>query len=214
MALQGYVGDPTSSADRYAPDDEKPSRRAGRRGSIPTRGEVLEMARSDRNAQKKEQLIKWFEKYDTDASGLLERSELRLLLKDAEPQAPTPSDALVDRLIQRVTDERRHLRLPDDGITVDEIVSVVLRYNEYLLEEKKVRRPPSPLAARGRVAPGAQAPLARCTAPAAPRLRAAGPVGLLPTAARSPSPACSSTRRSRSTMPTAAARSTRRSSCC
>ena len=76
----------------------------------------------------RKRLEAWFQKYDTDASGLLESSELRLLLIDVMPNQPPPTDEAVAAL----------LAVFPSGIGVDEIMRATLRYEAYVKDKKRL----------------------------------------------------------------------------
>ena len=61
---------------------------------------------AQREAKRKEleaRLNEWFLKFDTDKSGDLNRHELKQLLVHAHPDAPEPSEQMLDMLIERAT---------------------------------------------------------------------------------------------------------------
>lgn len=61
---------------------------------------------AQREAKRKEleaRLNEWFLKFDTDKSGDLNRQELKQLLVHAHPDAPEPSEQMLDMLIERST---------------------------------------------------------------------------------------------------------------
>ncbi len=128
--------------DKYAGPSDRPAGSSGEAGGasgtplspggyrspeVASRSAELRAQREERDAELKERLVQWFEKYDEDASGLLERSELRLLLKEAQPDEPIPPDDVVDELIRLCLNERHATAGGGMGITVDEIVIVVAR---------------------------------------------------------------------------------------
>ena len=83
------------------------------------------------NAERMRQsLATWFSKYDADTSGLLERGELRLLLQDLKPDEAPPNDDVIDALIEMCSNKT--------GVTVNEIVSTVSRYNDYLSRKREL----------------------------------------------------------------------------
>ena len=63
-----------------------------------------ELANQGRKRKELEaRLNEWFQKFDTDKSGDLNRHELKQLLVHAHPDAPEPSEEMLDMLIERAT---------------------------------------------------------------------------------------------------------------
>jgi hypothetical protein len=76
----------------------------------------------------RKRLEAWFEKYDKDASGLLESNELKLLLADVLPDEQPPEDEAVEALLAGFP----------SGVGVDEIIRATLRYEAYLQDKKRL----------------------------------------------------------------------------
>lgn len=76
----------------------------------------------------RKRLEAWFEKYDTDASGLLEHGELRQFLADLMPNELAPSDEAIEALLASFP----------AGIGVNEVLKASLRYEAYVQDKKRL----------------------------------------------------------------------------
>ena len=67
------------------------------------RADLLRKKREEREIALREQVNKWFEMFDTDGSGSLDREELRQLLVYVQPNYP-PTEAALDFLLEKATE--------------------------------------------------------------------------------------------------------------
>jgi len=102
------------------------------------RAEALAKKRAERENQIKQQLTGWFELFDTDGNGVLDREELRALLTHLQPNHP-PTDVALDFLIEKATaidTYSMHIKGDRNGtISWDATKETVVRYRDYVRDQ-------------------------------------------------------------------------------
>ena len=100
----------------------------------------LEQRRSQQ-AQEGHELRTYFDQYDVNASGLLEREELKEMLWDMRPHEPPPSNDVCDAVM------RTCCTCSPDGIALEEIEQATVHYLSYVKQKQQVKMlPPIELA--------------------------------------------------------------------
>ena len=97
---------------------------------------ALRMEAYEQEQQRKRNMKAWFDKYDSDASGVLEVAELRDLLHELYPEEPSPSEELCETLIAMCVgaENTRH------GIRLDEVIATSTRFHDYIKRKAEIDR--------------------------------------------------------------------------
>lgn len=77
--------------------------------------------------ERKRRMREWFERYDTDASGVLECGELQKMLHALYPEEEVPSEELCNTLIGMCAPEGSRR-----GIRLEEVMATASRFHDYL----------------------------------------------------------------------------------
>ena len=109
-------------------------------GSMPQHKKVklLREREAERTRKMHAEVTSWFEMFDENGDGVLQRDELRALLTHLNPKRP-PSEDNLDWLIEHATAVKTYsMNLPGDkngDVTFHDTRATVMRYHEYCKDQ-------------------------------------------------------------------------------